>query len=117
MRHQWTIPFHASQVARLAEARLAYHRVRLDAWEAEHKQAQSELQAKGVEVRSYDVTGGQRQDVTIDPVLAKRLGECQAAIKKHQTAIDELERWHRVLRDRDSITLDLTQDDLEFFGA
>lgn len=116
MRSQWKIPMVASEVVAIAHARVEHEDERISFWSAEKQRAEDAVREAGLKVRSYDVTGGQRHDVVVDPALAARLGECQQKLDGHVSAKAELEQWARALEGR-NIVLDMDRDDLRFFGA
>lgn len=117
MRHQWKIPYAPAQVVELALKRLAYCEERLASWRRAKKEAEEAIHSKGLEVRTYGVTNGDRHDIVVDPNLAARLGECSKKLNEHQRAKEELDRWIRALDGRTGPILELDHDDLEFFGA
>jgi hypothetical protein len=87
-RTEHTFQFTAEQIAKAATAEFEYHAKRAVWWASEHETAVTEAKTKGVEVRRYPVTGGDRAAITIDPTLAKRVEESFTKRTDHQRKAD-----------------------------
>jgi hypothetical protein len=119
-RLDWQFEYGVEEVMDAARERAAYHRRREDFWTDERQEALTAIQETGVDVREFDVTGGKKAQVVIDPTLSERLNECQAKLATHQDQAEKYEGWTHVLRatvDRgDAVTLKLDHEDVRYFG-
>src|SRR5689334_14627592 len=87
-RSEHTFQFLGQQISDAAKAEHHYHAGRLEFWKAEQDKAADKARESGVEIREYDVTGGKRVDVVLDPTVASRLQECANKINSHRAAAD-----------------------------
>lgn len=114
-RRDWEFEYVASDVAEGAARRAEYHDERSEYWREEVELAKAEIQESGIDIRSYEVTGGQRHDVQIYPSLAKRLSEAESKHQSHASDRDDYRKWERVLRIDPTKRLSLTLDDVVYF--
>ena len=87
-RKEHTFQFTAEQIAKAAASEAAYHTKRAVWWDGEYNKAAEEAKAKGVEIRHYAVTGGNRAQVVIDPTLQGRIEESSSKRSKHQQSAE-----------------------------
>lgn len=90
-RSEHLFQFTGLQISAAASAECEYHRERIVFWEAEQTKAVEKAKSAGVEVREYDVTGGKRADVILDPSVSNRLTECANKLHSHRRAADEFQ--------------------------
>lgn len=114
-RSHWHFLFSGKEVAEAAAKKATYHRERLEFWKLEADLAESKLREKGVEFRSYPVTGGEQLNVVLDTDLQKRLQECKSKVRDHETELRRYELWG-VACARVHGELGLDCDDIEYFG-
>lgn len=116
-RENWTFVYTAGDLIAACAERLVYHHGRHSHWENEIIEAEKALQAKGLEFRYREYTGGAAVEIVGDPELAKHCATCQSSMNKHQMAIERMERWKRLF-EHSAIAerFELTQDDAEAFG-
>lgn len=116
-RNDWKFDYRIEEVRKAAAERARYHQQRETHWNEEQAKVEAELQEKGIEIRSHEITGGRRAEVVIDAPLAKRLDECQSKIASHQGQAEEYAGWERVLAvQRQNNRLFLDHQDVRFFG-
>jgi len=87
-RKEHTFQFTAEQIAKGAATEAEYHTMRARWWDDEYNRAAEEAKAKGVEIRHYAVTGGNRAQVVIDASLQHRIEESASKRSKHQQSAD-----------------------------
>jgi hypothetical protein len=118
LRNEWVFDYTTEEVRNAADRKVAYHRERLEAWEAEHQLVMDRVKESGLDIRARDVTGGKRHELVLDPELAKRLDECENKIAGHQRKRDEYELWFKVLNEADDLgeSMALHHDDVVYFG-
>ena len=92
-RTKWTFHYQAEEVRAGAEAKVEHHESRYDFWTGERAAILGQIKETGLDVRNYEVTGGSRADVVIDPTLQKRLTECESKVREHSNAIEDYSRW------------------------
>lgn len=88
-RNEHLFQFTGKQISGAADAEAKYHLERLEYWKGEQDKAAAKAKTAGVEVREYDVTGGKRVDVVLDPTVSTRLQECANKIASHRKAADQ----------------------------
>jgi hypothetical protein len=115
-RTDWTFEYPAEKIADAARVKAQYHRDRYDYWDGEIAAAEAAIQEKGIDIRSYDVTGGKRHEVVIDPALSNRLSEAEGKRQQHGRKADEYRDWCRVLELDPEKRLELDFNDVLFFG-
>jgi hypothetical protein len=116
-RNRWTVSVAVADLVKACEARMAYHRERLAFWTTANTEAEKELRTDGLTVKKFEVSGGSRIEAQVDPSLAKRVGECQSAKKRHQEAINRFGAFASfcALCGADA-KLDLNADDVLYFN-
>jgi hypothetical protein len=92
--------FMGSAIAKAATAEAEYHEQRLAYWKAEYESAVAKAKAAesavakakaaGLQVREYDVTGGKRAEMVIDPALQGRIRESTNKVHSHRIAAEHL---------------------------
>jgi hypothetical protein len=92
-----------------------YHRRRIEFWEAEQTKAVEKARSAGVEVREYDVTGGKRADVILDPSVSTRLTECANKLYHHRKAADDFQIQAATYGTQAERTYELHPDDVIYF--
>lgn len=115
-RNEWVFRYQISEVGDGAKAQALKHRAREKDWQAEYEKNVIEARAAGIDVREFEVTGGKRADVVIDPTVAKRLGESYQKRDEHRRAAEAFEGWAAVMAAQEAGHLDLHHDDVLFFG-
>jgi hypothetical protein len=90
-RHDHTFRFAGKAIAHAAAGEAHYHHQRVKWWKAEHEKAIAAAKGAGIEIRSYEVTGGTQAQVVIDPTLSQRLTQCENKIRSHQQAADRFQ--------------------------
>jgi hypothetical protein len=83
-RKEHLFQFTAEAIAKAAASEAAYHSKRATWWDAEFNKAAEEAKVKGVEIRHYPVTGGNRAQVVIDATLQQRIEEAARKRTEHQ---------------------------------
>jgi hypothetical protein len=116
LRREWNFQYIAREIADGARRKAEHHEERMAFWDAEIEAARDAIKASGVDIRSYDVTGGQRHEVVIDPSLANRLSEAQQKRSSHEDSAKEYRMWERVLEANGFEALRLDAADVDFFG-
>ena len=90
-RSTHTFQFTGEQISKAAEAEYVYHDDRADWWEEAYATAIVDAKAKGVQIREYDVTGGKRADIIIDPSVQGRVTESQMKRQSHRKRADDFQ--------------------------
>lgn len=114
-RHSWKVKVKASRLAQCCEERMSYHNARIAFWDKERKAAEEELRSKGLQLRHFAVTGGERMEAQLDTGLAKRVSECERRLNEHRSAIDKF-RAYKAFFALSSEEHDLTADDVLYFN-
>lgn len=114
-RNEWTWQKSATDLANAADSQAHYHGTRVAFWKDQRAQAEQDIHDKGLDVRHRPQTGGDRHEVIVDPELARRLGECDSKIQRHQLSVEEYGQWADALRDAGGRTLELDHADWTFF--
>lgn len=83
-RKEHTFRFTAKQIAEAAGTEAKYHDERAAWWNGEYEKAAVLAKEKGVEIRHYPVTGGNRAQVVVDTTLSNRLEEAARKRSDHQ---------------------------------
>jgi hypothetical protein len=124
-RNEWQFPYTAAQVAEGARLQREFRRSRVAWWADEKAKVLAEIRESGLEINesiaatisNYTSQQPGGPQVMIRPELQRKLAECHAKIQSHQQAADEYAGWIDVLKDRPSMSLQLTHMDwLYFFG-
>ncbi len=87
-REEHVFTFTAGEIAKAATAEAAYHTERVAWWGGEFETAMATAKEKGVEIRAYDVTGGKRAEIVIDPGLNRRIQEASSKRDEHHRQAD-----------------------------
>lgn len=120
-RIDWKFKYKVSEVLTAARVKVRHHNSRLEYWTAETKKREKALRDKGISFRE-SVAGGStsnvyRQEPDVDRTLHVNFIEAQARVKNHTDQRDTYQIWVRVLtRQIKSSSLDLTMEDVVFFG-
>lgn len=116
-REDWQFPYTVEQIHKAANERSLFHEERLAYWEAELEDVRTSIESSGISLKEYDVTGGKRYDVQIEPTLLKRLQESQEKISHHQVQAKSYDQWAIALSSRPSAeTIWLDHEDILYFG-
>lgn len=126
LRDQWKFRYTAGQLAEAAQSKIAFHRDRLDFWEARRKEIIGRVKADGIEVNEKTVLQSpspklrdfqQGGEIVIRNDLRKSLAESYEKLAYHTGRHDTFDGWRQVLgaNAEDSIELDI-EDWLFFFG-
>lgn len=107
--------FNGKQIADAATVERDYHRERLAWWQAEQEKATALAKEKGVETREYDVTGGKRVDIILDPNVQTRLTECSNKIYAHRMAADRFQIEAAAYGTQTERVYQLDPDDVIYF--
>jgi hypothetical protein len=123
-RDKWTFDLTATDLAKAAEAKHAFHSERFAFWQAAQGKVMADVKEKGMEVsegvsnmhsnvtRAY--SGAQ---ILIDPTYQRKLDECFEKIEEHREKVSQYAGWVQVLAANSSRTYQLNADDyLYFFG-
>ena len=114
-RNEHLFQFNGKQIAEAARGEHEYHERRLDFWKGEQQKAIAIAKEAGVEVNEYDVTGGKRVDVVIDPSVGQRLNECANKIQKHNSAADKFQIEAAAYGTQPERAYELHPDDIVYF--
>jgi hypothetical protein len=114
-RSEHTFQFPGKRISAAAAAEHTYHTERGKWWEAEQGTAIAKAKTAGVEIREYDVTGGKRADVILDPSVAARLTECANKIQTHRRAADQFQIEAAAYGTQPERVYDLHPDDVFYF--
>lgn len=114
-RGEHLFQFTGKQVSAAATAEYGYHADRITFWKDEQQKAIAKAKAAGVEIREYEVTGGKRVDVVLDPTVATRLGECANKITSHRTAADRFQIEAAAYGTQSERMYELQPDDVVYF--
>lgn len=119
-RQDWTFKYTASEILTAAASRGTYHSGRLDHWVERQTVAEAELKESGLRIREAAAPGSTSNSYRGQPVWdnekLKVFDEAQDKVREHQTKRDEYARWVQVLGRAGEEKLDLTVDDIAYFG-
>lgn len=121
-RQEWTFQYTAEELTTAATAKRDYHAGRVAHWIGEQESADADLRANGITIRDAVRVGAlgasntYRQEPLIDNQKMRRLEEAQAKVQEHQSKTEDYERWLRAFERAGGRTLELTVDDVDFFG-
>jgi len=110
-----------SKLKDASQERADFHRTRAAEWQVTYDAALEELKSQGIDVRQYDITGGQRVELVGDPSLLNRVNEAQGKVKSHGADAEKFDRWARAFmvtleQPAGDFSLPLNADDLEYFN-
>lgn len=114
-RNEHIFQFSGKQISAAAEAEGAYHTARVAWWKDEQEKALAKAKTAGVEVREYDVTGGKRAEIVLDPSVSARLSECVNKIQSHQRSADQFQIEAAAYGTQPARVYDLHPDDVLYF--
>lgn len=121
-RNNWTFRFDARTLSKAAKEKIEHHEGRLRFWESELEKADISLRETGVEFRetphvnnSYSTTM-QNVQVIVDPQKQAHLSNCQTKVRDHQFKVHDYGTFLRAFETNPRAELDLTVEDMEFFG-
>jgi len=83
-RKDHTFRFTAKQITEAAAGEAKHHDARAAWWNGEFEKAAAEAKTKGVDVRHFQVSGGQRAQIVIDTTLQERINEAERKRSDHQ---------------------------------
>jgi hypothetical protein len=118
MAHRAThrFQFTAEKIHLAAAGEAKYHAERADWWGLEYHKAVAAAKEKGVQVREYEVTGGKRADLMLDPALQNRMSECASKRTSHQQAADRFTIEAATYGSQaPGVTYDLDGEDVMYF--
>lgn len=124
-RHEWKFEYTESEILEAVQAKIVHHNKRLAWWQDEFKIAQEELNARGVEFKEDTRFSGNGTHLaqavaSIPQDIQKRLTESGNAVERHTASIEQFALYKRALIHSIDLTagkkLELTTNDLEFFG-
>ena len=115
-RREWEFEYSAAKVTDAAEAKVAYHKDRLEFWQEEKETSEAKLKDSTIAVERHERTGGDRIEVKVDQSIARRLAESCQKIDGHEHSVTEYRRWVAALRLKPEQVLVLTIDDMTYFG-
>jgi len=115
-RKEHTFRFTAGKIAEGAASEAKYHDDKAIWWNGEYEKAAAEAQKKGVEIRHYPVTGGNRAQVVIDGTVQNRLEEAARKRSDHQSKADRYKVEAAAYGSQAAdIPYDLDGDDVMYF--
>jgi len=115
MRDKHTFQFTAAKISLAANAEYDYHSKRSMDWRVELDKAIDEAKAKGVDIRQYNVTGGKRAEIIIDPSVQIRINLATEKIESHQRKADRFKIEAAAYKTQGDQVYDLNPDDIVYF--
>jgi hypothetical protein len=126
LRDEWKFDYAASDVARGAQARVAYHAERLAFWKARREEVMQRIRSDGIEIdekqvlahrnpKSRDWERGAQVMVRND--LQRDLDECLEKLQWHTGHLDQYQGWYEVLNANPDVRVSLDSDDWLYFFA
>lgn len=103
------------QIAEACVAEAEYHDDRIRWWEDERNVAIAACKSAGFTVKEYDITGGKRTEMVVDPTLQRRVDEAISKIAKHQAARDRFRIEAGAYGVQPSREYELDPDDVVYF--
>ena len=116
-RNTWYFTAQSDSLRDMCEQRVSHHMERLAWWREERRMADFSLRERGIDIREYAVSGGDRVEVVIDPTLTKRISECEAKIRQHLARCEEYAMWRDIIEGNGTRSYEFDHDDWTFFFA
>jgi len=114
-RHEHQFQFTGKQISAAAWCEYTYHDGRLTYWKEAQELAIKKAKDAGVDIREYDVTGGKRVEMVIDPTLTTRLNECASKVQSHRAAADKFKIEAECYGTQEGRVYELHPDDVVYF--
>jgi hypothetical protein len=89
-RSSHTFQFSGRAISEAARVESDYRLSRAKWWAGEYEAAVGKAQQAGLRVEKYQITGGTRAQMVIDPTLQARISECESKRSEHQRMGDQL---------------------------
>ncbi len=115
-RNFWPFNYKAGDLVVPAQKKATYHRERQKNWLDSYERVKRELKEKGIDIRFAEVTGGERADIVVDQQIQRRLDECMSKMRAHKRQAEEYEAFTRAFTLNEHQELELTVDDINYFG-
>jgi len=122
MRKEWVFYYDLADLSVAIVDKINFHTARLFYWEDEYGKAESEFKASGINLSgeptayTHSNSGYGAMQVTIDPKMQKRVLDAESKVKEHRDKLAEFETWKRSLDHTDDLELELTIEDVNYFG-
>ena len=117
LRYDWQFQYSRDALRKAVDQKILHHIKRIEWWEKEDDKAEAAIKEAGIDIREYAVTGGNRAELVIDPVLLSRFQETQSKIRAHKGNLKEYRRYYRALENQSStVGFQLDIEDIQFFG-
>lgn len=116
-RYSWEFQYPVSVILESLSVKIEHHSWRKSFWLTEQEKAFQTVKDSGIDVRSYPMSGGNREELVIDPALSDRVSECKRKVSFHSSKVDEYIAWLTALETlpKDQ-NLTLYFDDVSYFG-
>jgi hypothetical protein len=115
-RKEHTFQFTAKQIADGAAAEAKYHDARAAWWNGEYEKACVEAEKSGVKITHFEVSGGKRAQMTLDPTLQRRIEESAHKRSDHQQKADRYKiEAASYASQPETLKYDLDNDDVVYF--
>ena len=115
-RHKWTVKVTADKMVSCCIERMTHHRERLAFWGKERASSELELKEKGISLKHFAVTGGQRTSAQLDETMAQRVSECQSRQKEHIESFNRFGAFKAMFKLLGMAEIDLNADDVLYFN-
>lgn len=116
MRRNWRFEYACSALPEPAKEKVTHHKKRHAWWGAELAKAETELKEKGLQLRERATSGAARHEMVIDHEYQARVRECCDKVDHHKEAFEAYERYVRAFELCPDIVLELSIDDIAYFG-
>lgn len=115
LRNKHTFQFSGSQLSKHASFEAEHHAKRAAWWNTEYEKALAHAKELGVQVREYDVTGGKRAEVCLDPSVSTRINEAAQKRMDHQKRAETLALEAEAYDTQKDRVFELDSDDVQHF--
>lgn len=128
-RSIWKFPYTAGALLAAVEAKLEFHKSRLQVWTIKRDETKAKIKEHGIDfdesladqMQSYSNSFAGRGNIKIDTKLSADFFECKSKVDEHTGKVKEYEGWVQVLAVSSKVNpmpvFELHQDDwLFFFG-
>lgn len=108
--------YHCKNLLNAVDAKIRFHDERHSYWVSEHDKAIAEAKEKGFQVKTFEVTGGARAELQLEPSLANRINESLTKGNNHKMELERYMVWKRAFDLNKECYVELDAQDIEYFG-
>ncbi|MCH7761990.1 hypothetical protein IIA15_11425 [candidate division TA06 bacterium] len=115
-RFNWKFEYMAKDLIETTQKKIQYHREREKTWNTDYLKALDDLKELGVDIRTYQVTGGEMADIVVDPQRKEYLQLCFNKKEDHRKEAEAYEMYLRAFELNKEEKLVLGVEDIFYFG-